>query len=95
MLVAAGLARAGLADSARRVVVRSRADPSLDPNRDLLETEAMVRTILGDQAEAVHLLKMYLVANPQHRKGMAETTMWWWRDLKTDPGYQNLIRSGG
>jgi TolB-like protein len=95
MLVAAGLARAGMADSARRVLLRSRADPSLDPNRDLLETEAMVRTILGDRGEAVRLLKMYLVANPQHRKGMAETTVWWWRDLKTDPGYQNLIRSGG
>jgi eukaryotic-like serine/threonine-protein kinase len=94
MLVAGGLARAGMADSARRVLLRSRADPSIDPNRDLLETEAMVRTILGDRSEAVRLLKMFLVANPMHRKGMAENKSWWWRDLKTDPGYQNLIRSG-
>jgi hypothetical protein len=93
MLVAAALARAGLADSARRVLERSRGDATVDPSRDLLIDEAMVRTILGDKTEALRLLKVYLVANPDHRKGMAETQSWWWRDLKSDPRYQEMVGS--
>ncbi|HYN83486.1 MAG TPA: protein kinase [Gemmatimonadaceae bacterium] len=94
MLVAAALARAGLADSARRVLQRSRGDPTIDPSRDLLIDEAMVRTILGDKTEALRLLKTYLVAFPDHRKGMAETRHWWWRDLENDPRYREMVGTG-
>jgi serine/threonine-protein kinase len=94
MLVAAALARAGLADSARRVLERSRGDATIDPSRDLLIDEAMVRTILGDKTEALRLLKVYLVANPDHRKGMAETQSWWWRDLQDDPRYREMVGAG-
>jgi TolB-like protein/predicted Ser/Thr protein kinase len=94
MLVAAALARAGLADSARRVLVRSRGDATIDPSRDLLIDEAMVRTILGDKTEALRLLKTYLVAFPDHRNGMAETQSWWWRDLQSDPRYRDMIGTG-
>ena len=94
MLVAAALARAGLADSARRVLERSRGDATIDPSRDLLIDEAVVRTMLGDKTEALRLLKTYLVANPDHRKGMAETQSWWWRDLKNDPRYREMVGTG-
>jgi serine/threonine-protein kinase len=94
MLVAAALARAGLADSARRVLERSRGDATIDPSRDLLIDEAVVRTILADKTEALRLLKVYLVANPDHRKGMAETQSWWWRDLKNDPRYREMVGTG-
>ena len=94
MLVAAGLARGGLRDSARHVLVRSRGDGAVDPTRDLLIDEALVRVVLGDKDEALRLLKMYLVANPEHRAGMAETQSWWWRDLKSDPRYQEMVGSG-
>jgi eukaryotic-like serine/threonine-protein kinase len=94
MLVAAALGRAGLADSARRVLERSRGDATIDPSRDLLIDEAVVRTILGDKTEALRLLKTYLVANPDHRKGMAETQSWWWRDLKNDPRYREMVGTG-
>ena len=90
-LVAAALARAGMADSARHVLVRSRGDATVDPTRDLLIDEALVRVILGDKDEALRLLKTYLVANPEHRAGMAETQSWWWRDLKSDPRYSELV----
>ena len=93
MLVAGALARAGLADSARHVLERSRGNPEIDPSRDLIIDEAVVRTILGDKAEAIRLLKDYLVANPDHRAGMATTQSWWWRDLKSDPRYQELVKS--
>jgi eukaryotic-like serine/threonine-protein kinase len=94
MLVAAALARAGLADSARRVLVRSRGDATMDPSRELLVDEAIVRTILGDKTEALRLLKTYLVANPDHRKGMAKKVHWWWRDLENDPRYRDMVGAG-
>ena len=91
MLVAAGLARAGLADSARRVLVRSRGNPQIDPSRDLIIDEAVIRVILGDKKEAINLLRQYLVANPDHRVGMANTQSWWWRDIKDDPRYRQMV----
>ena len=91
MLVAAGLVHAGMPDSARRVLQRSRGDATTDPTRDLLIDEAVIRVILGDKDEALKLLKQYLVANPEHRAGMAETQSWWWRDLKNDPRYKEMV----
>jgi len=91
MLVAAGLARAGMADSARHVLVRSRGNPEIDPSRDLVIDEAVVRVILGDTTDALNLLKQYLVANPDHRVGMANTQSWWWRDLKNTPRYRQMV----
>ena len=91
MLVAAGLTRAGMQDSARRVLVRSRGNPEIDPSRDLIIDEAVVRVILADTTEALNLLKQYLVANPDHRVGMANTQSWWWRDLKNDPRYRQMV----
>ena len=93
MLVAAGLVHAGMPDSARSVLQRSRGDATIDPSRDLLIDEAVIRVILGDKDEALKLLKQYLVANPEHRAGMAETQSWWWRELKNDPRYKEMVGS--
>ncbi|MEO8577180.1 MAG: hypothetical protein ABI556_10790, partial [Gemmatimonadales bacterium] len=78
---------------ARRVLVRSRGDATVDPTRDLLIDEALVQVILGDKDETLKLLKTYLVANPEHRAGMAVTQSWSWRDLKGDPRYKELVGS--
>src|SRR5215216_3335800 len=59
MLVAMALARAGLADSANAVAIRSRADATTDPPRELVSFEAIVRTILGQKDEAIRLLANY------------------------------------
>jgi len=91
VLVGGALARAGLPDSARHVLVRARAKPEEDPTRDLEGYEAVMRVVLGDQDEAVRLIADYLAVNPQHRKGFATRTGWWWRDLQGNPKFKALI----
>jgi TolB-like protein/tRNA A-37 threonylcarbamoyl transferase component Bud32 len=92
MHVAGALATAGLADSARRVLLRARApSAALDPARELSAVEAAIRVTLGDHDEAVQLLKDYLTVNPHHRKGFATHTMWWWRGLQDNPKFKALI----
>jgi len=92
MLVAMALARAGLADSAKAVAVRSRADANLDPPRELVSFEAIVHTILGEKDEAIRLLGLYYATNPQQRTaGGDKDETWWYRDLQGDPRYQALV----
>ncbi len=95
IVVAAVLGRAGLADSARRVLTRARADRSIDPSGELMGYEAVVRTMLGDKKEAVDLLQRYLTDHPEHRRGFARTNVWWWRDLQNDSRFQTLVAAGG
>src|SRR5256885_11327483 len=66
MVVAATIARAGLTDSAHHVIERSRGTPELDPEHDLVAMEAFVRTLLGDQDEAIRFLHPYVPSNPDH-----------------------------
>jgi serine/threonine-protein kinase len=91
MLVAMALARAGLADSARSVAARSRADAEMDPPRELVSFEAIVRTILGDRDEAIRLLGVYFATNPQQRSSVDRDETWWYQDLRGDPRYQALV----
>ena len=94
IVVAAVLGRAGLADSARRVLVRARADQTIDPRGELMGYEAFVRTMLGDKKEAVDLLQRYLTEHPDHRRGFAKVNAWWWRGLQDDPRFKTLIATG-
>jgi TolB-like protein len=91
ILAGGALARAGLPDSARHVLVRARATPQEDPERELEGFEAVMRVMLGDQDEAVRLIADYLAANPAHRKGFATRTGWWWRDLQGNPKFKALL----
>ncbi len=91
MLVAMALARAGLADSARSVAARSRADAEMDPPRELVSFEAIVRTILGDRDEAIRLLGVYFATNPQQRSSIDRDETWWYQDLRGDPRYEALV----
>jgi hypothetical protein len=91
MMVAATIARAGLADSSRHVAQRSRGRPEIDPTRDLLYAEAFVRTLLGDRAEAIKALKAYLAANPEKRATFVDDPSWWFRSLQDDPRYRELV----
>jgi len=92
MLVAATIARAGLKDSAHQVIERSRGTPELDPDHDLVAMEAFVRTLLGEQDEAIHLLQRYVAANPEHSFRVGGDIFWWWWDLQKHPGFQALSR---
>jgi serine/threonine-protein kinase len=94
MLVAIAIARAGLADSARKVAEHARADASVDPTRDLAQWEAYLRAILGDKDEAFRQLSIYLAANPQERVNLAKEDTWWLRDLRSDPRWKSLVAGG-
>ena len=92
-LVGAALARAGLRDSARHVLLRARADRSVDPAQEILSIEAFGRTILGDREEAIALLKRYVANNPSHAFKRGGDISWWWRDLKSDPRFAQLTET--
>jgi tetratricopeptide (TPR) repeat protein len=95
IVVADVLARAGLADSARRVLVRARADRTIDPRGELMGYEAFVRAQMNDRKEAVDLLERYLTDHPEHRAGFAKARQWWWENLQNDPRFKNLVAGQG
>ena len=93
MLAAIVFARAGLGDSARRVLVAARATPDIDPRRESQGDEAIARVYLHDYDKAVELLESYLAANPEHRKGFVTNSALWWKDpqLQAHPRFKALI----
>ncbi len=93
MFVAMALVRAGLPDSARAVAVRSRADAEIDTARELAWFEAIVRTFLGEKDQAIDLLSVYLASNPGQRASWARDSTWWFKDLRSDPRYRDLVGS--
>jgi serine/threonine-protein kinase len=90
MAVAAVLARAGLKDSARHVVERSRGNAEVDPSRDLMYDEAFAQTLLGDHEAAFKALKLYWTANPERQPGMAESPGWQFEPLQADPRWSTV-----
>jgi tetratricopeptide (TPR) repeat protein len=95
MLVGMALVRAGLADSARAVALRSRGNPEVDPTHDLAYFEAVLRTQLGDKDEAFRQLGIYLAANPQRRAGFAKDDTWDLRELRSDPRFGQMVGTSG
>jgi hypothetical protein len=91
VFVAGTLVRAGLTDSAKHVLLRTRATPAEDPRHDVQGYEVVVRVMLKQQDEAIRLIDDYLTVNPEHKKGFAARTVWWWRDLQSNPKFQQLI----
>jgi len=91
LLVAMALVRAGLPDSARSVALRSRTDATVDPSRELVYIEALLRNMLGDRDEALRLITVYLATNPQERPSIANDDTWWWRGLREDPRFRRLV----
>ena len=89
--VAFALVNAGLKDSARAVALRARAGADVDPTRDLIYLEVMLRNLLGDRAEALQLLKLYLATNPQDKVNIARDSTWWFRGLRDDPEFKRLV----
>jgi len=92
VLAAAVVARAGLGDSARRVLQRNQDTPDIDPIRDIEEWKAYVWSLIGDKDEAIKSLRAYLAANPDLAHGYNSDNNWRWRSLKDDPRFQAMIR---
>jgi tetratricopeptide (TPR) repeat protein len=94
MLVAMAIHKAGNTDSAKRVLERARGNPQIDPERELVSYEAFIRAQMGDVDTALDLIKQYLAAKPEHREGLAQSQSWWWRNIKTDPRFRELVGAG-
>jgi TolB-like protein len=96
MYISMGLARAGMADSAKAVVRAARAGADVDPLRDLAQLESITWTTLGDVAEAVRHLRLYLTANPQALAGLradveGRDLPWYHQKLLDEPAFRSLV----
>lgn len=94
MLIAAGLARSGMQDSARHLLVAARPDRSVDPVGNLLSIEAFIRTLFNtkeDTDEAFRLLQRYLSEHPAHLEGLKKSQSWWWKNLRQDARFAQLV----
>ena len=93
MLTAGVLAKAGLIDSAGRVLERAHAPHDLDPDGELYGVEIVMRLFMKDYDRAMTMLGTYLTEHPDHRKGLATNTSPWWRDprVQNDPRFKQLI----
>lgn len=89
MIVGGILGRAGLADSARSVLVRSRVGSDIDPDQELANWEAVMRIMIGDRDTAIDLLEQYAAANPGHF-GKERALHWWYRDVQGMPEFREL-----
>src|SRR3989441_1086875 len=94
ILVAGGLGRAGGGDSARPPLPGSHVPSGADRARGVARHQAFVRLLLGDRDQALELLKQYVAANPEHRVGFATSYHWWWRELRDDPRFRQLVGKG-
>ena len=63
----------------------------MDPTRGLICLEVMLHNLLGDRAEALQLLKLYLATNPQDKVNIARDSTWWFRGLRDDPEFKRLV----
>ena len=93
MMAAAVLARAGLKDSAARVVERSKGNAEISPTQDLSLMGAFVYTLLNDADKAVEMLKTYFAANERLRAVYAEEPGWWFRPISENPKFKQLVGS--
>jgi serine/threonine-protein kinase len=95
MIAGAVLARAGLADSARAVLLRARAGADVDPRLELPYVETYARIQLGDSAEVIALLrKLVASATSQGTPGATEwAAHWWYRGFQARPDFQALVRA--
>jgi hypothetical protein len=95
MVIAVPIARAGLRDSARRVIERAHAGSELDPRGDLTAYEVLAHTLIGDKDAALRLLKTFLTSHPEHRAGYSRAHTWWYRSLQDDPRFKAIVGTGG
>jgi len=98
MIVGGVIGRAGkaaggqsaLLDSADRVLVRARADRTIDLEGELPGFEAVMRTQMGDLERGLEMLKQYVSTHPDHFFLVGGNIHWWWRPLQALPGFQQL-----
>ncbi len=93
LYVSLALVRAGLPDSAKAVLARSRGNAQTDPATELPIIEAQVWAQLGDKDQAIRALTKFFANNPQVRQFAKSDESWWWDNLRDDPRYKALVGS--
>ena len=89
LLVAAVAARAGLSDSARAIVARTRAEAPASTAMDQLDYgEAHVLTLLGESDRAIPLLARFLQSNPAQRGQVRNSP--WFAPLRGQPRFEAI-----
>ncbi len=91
LLIAGALARSGLADSARKVLATVQTNREIDPDQDFSAYRAIVHILLGEDDQAIALLKNYVALNPTHEFSVNNDVHWWWRPLRNHPGFQAVV----
>lgn len=87
----AGAQQEAMLDSARRVLSRAEGDRTVDPRRELPGYRAVMLTQFGDHEEAIRMLTAYVAANPDHSFRVGGNVHWWWRQLRSQPGFESLL----
>ncbi|MCH7946039.1 MAG: hypothetical protein IIC73_08525 [Armatimonadetes bacterium] len=98
LVVGGVLARAGLADSARSVMLSARTDDrQIDPELQLVSDEVTMRVLVGDHEEAIDLLTRWMAAHPDQDHGVAPggDVPWRLRLLVDNPRFRLLLRLDG
>ena len=95
MITGAVLARAGLPDSARAVLLRARAGADVDQWQDLPYYETYARIVLGDSAEVIALLRRLVsgTTGPSTAGATDWASHWWFRGFQARPDFQALVRA--
>jgi serine/threonine-protein kinase len=91
MYAAVALIRAGLSDSARRVMERARATAADDPSGEVMGLEALVLAQLGDTEAAIQQLQRYIAEHPDHIVGFKKANFWWWNSLREDKRFRDIL----
>ena len=86
LLMAAAIARAGLPDSALRVIRRTRTAAANDPQLDYYES--LARLALGQQDSALALIHAYLRNEPNDRRYVGNSV--WFKPLRGTPRFDSL-----
>ena len=87
MQVVMVLGRGGLADSARAVLVRTRA--AADDPEAIAYEEAAAWLAIGDEEQSLSALRTHLTAYPEDRTYLTSDT--WFEALWDDPRFQELV----
>jgi hypothetical protein len=75
------------------VIQRTRSEAPSDPEAWIPYDEAHAWLLLGERDEALRALGLYLDASPQEKSYIAEDP--WFRDLRDDPRFAELVGPGG
>ncbi|HSE44296.1 MAG TPA: hypothetical protein VLA89_03095, partial [Gemmatimonadales bacterium] len=84
-------ARAGLRDSAHRVLSRITADSSVDPTGEVAFIKAFAYSQLGDREVAIAQLQISFAASPERKAALVEDPGWWFQSIANDSAFRRVV----